>query len=158
MPAVSILKGSKQMAAISLKQASEIADQIESDKQIEMALNAFIAEGGDVVGPYFTDVVAYGNSRKITVWGLVNLGRQALMTPSGFEVAFNTCKTELTADPKWVPMKRVYVDFEASLTSGQWKELYGGEIPAKLTADQTTALARIGGPLGFKTYVDGGKQ
>lgn len=142
------------MTVMSKQQANAIVAQLDEQEQMETALNTFIAEGGDTVGPYLGGDTGYANAKKMTEWGLPNLGRQPLTTVSGWEICFNNTKAFLVADPAWRPKAKIYADLDIRLTADQTKKLYLGEqvaLPADLAAD----LEKIGGPAGYRKFMDG---
>jgi hypothetical protein len=142
------------MTAMNKEQASAVVAQLEMEERMENAFNTFIAEGGEAVARYLDGSTVYENAKEITAWALTNLGREALVIPSGWEIAFNNCRASLVADSKWRPASKIYADLEAQLTAQQFKQLCLGETPT-LRADLAADLEKLGGVAVFHKFANG---
>ena len=135
---------------VTTRQAAEqIAAEFEFEEQVGAALNQFIANGGEYVGPYFSGAVAYKNSRKITEWAVEHLpnGTASMTTAGSFEVAFRNCLPNLAPDPLWLSddaKKALYRDLYNRLSVTHLKMIRQGDTTS-IPASVVNEMEKIGG-------------
>ena len=158
------------MAAISERQALEIAARFQEDERLANlsgeageALAHFIASAGEDAAAFFTPSVFKTNVVILSRWCMEHLpyNLQSCTTSGAWQISFRQNRSFLTRDDSYLSArvaKDIYIKLYDSLSSAKVRALAEGRLKdfndwtgvGKLTMEQEKWLSQIGGAPRFR--------